>query len=111
MRQPCVFGPFRRLREGKLFVVETESVTPETPALSPTRRVQPLRRVEHFWLCDECARFFTLTFDRERGMITLPLSPERFKSVSHMPSPRSGSENTESEPGLTMAACGQMRGV
>ena len=101
---PVCSVPFRRLREGKLFVVETESVTPESPALSPTRRVHALRRVEHFWLCDECARFFTLTFDRERGMITLPLCPERFKkSVSHMPSAAARSDNAEPEPELTMA--------
>jgi hypothetical protein len=29
--------------------------------------------VEHFWLCDACSPFVTLTFDRERGVITVPL--------------------------------------
>jgi hypothetical protein len=29
--------------------------------------------VEHFWLCDACSPFVTLMFDRERGVITVPL--------------------------------------
>lgn len=70
---PACSTPFRRLREGKLFVVETEGTATDQQAVTPMRRARLLRRVEHFWLCDECSAFITLTFDRERGMITVPL--------------------------------------
>jgi hypothetical protein len=64
--------PFRRLREGKLFRVETEyfSGRGSPPGLRKTR---PWRRVEHYWLCDACAPFVTLTFDKDRGVVTVPL--------------------------------------
>jgi len=62
--------PFRKLREGKLFQVETEYFADATPT---PRRTRPLRRIEHYWLCDSCAGFVTLAFDRERGVITVPL--------------------------------------
>jgi hypothetical protein len=50
--------PFRRLTEGKLFLVE-----------SPNRR-----RAEYYWLCDDCASVLTLTFEAGRGMITVPIT-------------------------------------
>jgi hypothetical protein len=65
-------APFRRLREGKLFQVETEYFAQNQGGVSP-RRTRPWRRVEHYWLCDSCSGFITLTFDRERGVITVPL--------------------------------------
>jgi hypothetical protein len=64
--------PFRRLREGKLFQVETEYFDRNRSA-HPVRKERPFRRVEHYWLCDECSPFVTLTFDRTRGVITVPL--------------------------------------
>lgn len=68
-------APFRRLREGKLFQVETEYLA-QNQGTSAHRRTRPWRRVEHYWLCDACSTFITLTFDRERGVITVPLPPE-----------------------------------
>lgn len=66
--------PFRRLREGKLFQVETEYYGQEAaPAGQLSRRTRPWRRIEHYWLCDACSAFVTLTFDRERGVVTVPL--------------------------------------
>jgi hypothetical protein len=65
--------PFRRLREGKLFQVETEYFGGRSPSSTAARRTRPARRVEHYWLCDACAPFVTLTFDRRRGVITVPL--------------------------------------
>ena len=64
--------PFRRLREGKLFQVETEYFE-DTKAAPSARRTRPWRRIEHYWLCDSCASYVTLTFDRERGVVTVPL--------------------------------------
>lgn len=68
--------PFRRLREGKLFQVETEYFPGRRPVSNIQRKARPARRIEHYWLCDACAPFVTLTFDRQRGVITVPLPDE-----------------------------------
>lgn len=67
--------PFLRLREGKLFLVETDRVMKPGEAVAPPfiRARQQQRRVEHFWLCDECAVQWTLIYDRERGVALAPL--------------------------------------
>jgi hypothetical protein len=61
--------PFLKLREGKLFLVETERLTkPGESAVPPfVRARQQQRRVEHYWLCDDCAKHWTLVYERERG--------------------------------------------
>jgi hypothetical protein len=65
--------PFRRLREGKLFQVETEYFPGRGSVSNMQRKARPPHRIEHYWLCDACAPFVTLTFDRQRGVITVPL--------------------------------------
>jgi len=66
--------PFRRLREGKLFQVETELFRERGSRIAASRRARPCRKIEHFWLCDACSPFVTLTFDRDRGgVVTMPL--------------------------------------
>lgn len=67
--------PFLRLREGKLFLVETDRLTkPGEPVAPPFVRARKhQRRVEHFWLCDDCAEHYTLIYDRERGVALAPL--------------------------------------
>jgi len=67
--------PFLRLREGKLFLVETERLTkPGEPPSPPfVRARQQQRQVEHYWLCDECAAHWTLVYDRNRGIALAPL--------------------------------------
>ena len=67
--------PFLRLREGKLFLVETERLTkPGEPAVPPfVRAKQPARHVEHYCLCDTCAVQWTLVYDKERGVALAPL--------------------------------------
>ena len=67
--------PFLRLREGKLFLVETDRLTkPGEPSTPPfVRARQQQRQVEHYWLCDECAAHWTLVYDRERGVALAPL--------------------------------------
>jgi hypothetical protein len=49
--------PFLRLREGKLFLVETERLNKPGASAAPpfVRARQVPRQVEHYWLCDECA--------------------------------------------------------
>jgi hypothetical protein len=72
---PQCSKPFLRLRQGKLFLVDTECKTNVgTPAseASPYMR-HPPRRVERYWLCDRCAEVWTLVQDRKTGVALLPL--------------------------------------
>jgi hypothetical protein len=70
---PSCVSPFRRLSEGKLFLVERDI---------PNSAKQPLRRwddgaphrIEHFWLCNECASVVTLSFENGKGLTTVPLT-------------------------------------
>jgi hypothetical protein len=68
---PACTVPFRSLRDGKLFLVETFP-SDVNAAFDGNRR--KLRKREHFWLCDTCATHFTLRFDTTLGMLTVPLS-------------------------------------
>lgn len=68
--------PFLKLREGKLFLVETERLTrPGQPVAPPFVRARRQQRVvEHYWLCDDCAAQYTLVYDREHcGVALAPL--------------------------------------
>lgn len=67
--------PFLKLREGKLFLVETDRLTkPGQPAGPPFVRARRQQRlVEHYWLCDDCAAQWTLIYDRERGVALAPV--------------------------------------
>jgi len=67
--------PFLRLREGKLFLVETDRLSKPGESVAPpfVRARQQQRLVEHFWLCDECAQHFTLVYDNSRGVTLAPL--------------------------------------
>jgi hypothetical protein len=67
--------PFLRLRQGKLFLVETESVAKpkdQQALASAPMRLQP-RRVERYWLCDQCAEVWTLVQERSQGIELVPL--------------------------------------
>jgi hypothetical protein len=79
---PSCSTQFRRLREGKLFQLETEYFPQELAAGSSSRKMRPTRHVEHYWLCDECCRYLTLAFDGERGMTTVPFSDPQVKKAS-----------------------------
>ena len=60
----CV-TPFRRLEDGKLFVVEIEP-----SAASSTRATEEgrfFRHQEHYWLCDPCSSALTLSFEQNEG--------------------------------------------
>lgn len=65
---PDCAKPFLRLREGKLFLVETERLT-DMAVTVPLRRTRKLpRQVEHYWLCDDCAAEWTLVCNRNQGV-------------------------------------------
>lgn len=67
--------PFLKLRDGKLFLVETDRLAqPGEIALPPfVRAKQQRRHVEHYWLCDSCAAQWTLVYDGENGIALAPL--------------------------------------
>lgn len=75
--------PFLKLREGKLFLVETERLMKSGESAVPpfVRARQQQRCVEHYWLCDECAKLWTLAYDRERGVALSPREKPAAPSV------------------------------
>ena len=73
--------PFRRLSQGKLFRVERKAFVAGLAGLTPTRRSRSRRHVEHYWLCDQCSSVLTLIFEKEHGMLTVPL-PEAKKRTA-----------------------------
>jgi hypothetical protein len=78
--------PFLRLREGKLFLVETDRMAKPGASAGPpfVRARQQPRQVEHYWLCDECAQLWTLLYEPDRGVALAPL---RRPSVGVAPAP------------------------
>jgi hypothetical protein len=68
---PQCSKPFLRLRQGKLFLVETQYTGGagefKEPAPTGTRQKKH-QRVERYWLCDQCAAVWTLVHDRNRGI-------------------------------------------
>ncbi|MGH9536623.1 MAG: hypothetical protein ACRD3H_01795 [Terriglobales bacterium] len=71
---PDCVNAFRSLSDGKLFLLETENGARLLPyAAVMTGRERPARRVERYWLCDDCCSQLTLTFQPGRGMVTVPL--------------------------------------
>lgn len=71
---PLCSVPFRRLNEGKLFLVDSEGKARDN--FDPRKR-KPPRHIEYFWLCTECARLVTLTFDYKAGLMTIPIPPSQ----------------------------------
>ncbi len=71
---PACPSVFRSLNQGKLFLLETDNtITVFSDTVSMNRRERSARRVERYWLCDCCSSLLTLTFERGRGMVTVPL--------------------------------------
>jgi hypothetical protein len=76
---------FRYLREGKMFYVETEVFS--MPGAVATERKKGARRIEHYWLCEACSVHITLIFDRNKGVMTVPLPEGVGKKTIRMMSP------------------------
>lgn len=77
---PTCPNPFRRLSEGKLFLVEMEDGDPRNRLRARLDGKIP-HRIEHFWLCSDCASVLTLSFQRDRGVVPIPLSQTVEKSA------------------------------
>jgi hypothetical protein len=67
---PACAVPFRYLRDGRLYQIDTadgpRAVTDGKPS----------QRFEYFWLCGQCAASMTLAFQRGKGVIMVPLPRE-----------------------------------
>lgn len=73
---PSCTNEFHYLRKGKVFQVVVDAVKGPLPA-GPQLVTLPkaAQRIEHYWLCDNCAASLTLAVDRERGLVTIPIAP------------------------------------
>jgi len=67
---PECAASFLYFHTGKLFRIETSSGSERRRATMGLDEVQrrPLRRVEFFWLCENCAPKMTLVHDHETGV-------------------------------------------
>ena len=72
--------PFRNLNQGKLFLVDTQPLE-DSEARRARRGGQPTHRVEYYWLCDQCAFAFTLSYEKGRGVVAVP----RAEDTKRMP--------------------------
>jgi hypothetical protein len=66
---PACSRPFRYLRDGKLFEIET-NVESDSSAVGERK---PTRRVEFFWLCGQCSTELMVVNDQQEGVITIPI--------------------------------------
>ena len=68
---PACHNPFRKLSQGKLFLVETEPLEGSGPRRTHWRG-HSSHRIEYYWLCDQCAFVLTLSYEKGRGIVTVP---------------------------------------
>ena len=72
---PGCLAQFSYLHQGKLFRWDAgESIGVAGLASADDRGMEmSARRIEFFWLCDDCSAAMTLTFDRSAGVTVHPL--------------------------------------
>ena len=58
---PACSAIFRRLRDGRVFVIEVES---SASGFSHQR--------QHYWLCNSCCRSMTVIVDKDKGVQVRP---------------------------------------
>lgn len=76
---PACLRPFRKLSQGKLFLVEAEA-RERLGRRRANRGGQPSHRIEYYWLCDQCAFVLTLSYEEGQGVIAVP-RPEFVKKM------------------------------
>jgi hypothetical protein len=70
---PECTAPFLYFHRGRLFRLETEGRQERRRNLGgETGTGKPLRRIEFYWLCQDCAEKMTLAFDRATGISVRP---------------------------------------
>jgi hypothetical protein len=72
---PDCSASFRYLHQGKLFRIEASAGLDRrrTTLGSDDDNKKPLRRLELYWLCEECAKNMTVILDKETGVSVRPL--------------------------------------
>jgi len=65
---PACSTPFRYLRDGKLFEIDS---TRQTEAKVEDKKT--MRKVEFFWLCGDCSTELTVIDDHQKGVIIVPI--------------------------------------
>lgn len=71
---PECSAPFLYFHRGRLFRLETEGRQDRRRNMGgEVGTAKALRRVEFYWLCQDCAEKMTLTFDRMSGITVRPL--------------------------------------
>jgi len=76
VRKPRLFESVSRLDRGKLFLLDRDTAPVASGVASTNSRKRSGRQIERDWLCDGCSSLLT-TFDRGRGMITVPLAARK----------------------------------
>jgi hypothetical protein len=76
---PNCINLFRKLSQGKLFLLDTQPLQ-RSEARRGRWGGQSMHRVEYYWLCDQCAFAFTLSYEKGRGVIAVP-RPEAGKRM------------------------------
>jgi hypothetical protein len=74
---PTCSKPLHYLREGRIFVFDV----PETPAIKRMDGARG-RRMEHYWLCGDCAQTLMLKHSIEEGVKLLSRPPIGSRPVS-----------------------------
>jgi len=72
---PGCSAPFLYLRQGRLFRFETlkNEGRENRPTFGMDPTLGPLsRRLEFFWLCDDCAPLLTVQFEAGSGVVIRP---------------------------------------
>ena len=71
--------PLHYLREGKVFLFSRKN--------SSKQSSNPFQLLEHYWLCGECARNWTVTMDDEHGVQLSARKSRRFRKTYRRNSP------------------------
>jgi hypothetical protein len=70
---PGCAATFRYFHQGKLFHLETEAGLERRRALgNDDEKKKPLRRIEFYWLYENCAQKMTIVFEKGAGMAARP---------------------------------------
>jgi hypothetical protein len=66
---PDCAATFRYFHQGKLFRLEIEAGLERRRALGSDNEIKkPLRRIEFYWLCEDCAQQMTIVFEKGVGV-------------------------------------------
>ena len=72
---PCCSATFRYLSRGKLYRWDTSAAAKgkELSFGTDAQAQSATRRIEFFWLCEQCAPTMTLVFEKGMGVVPSPL--------------------------------------